>query len=98
MSAFAKWIDTFLDEKGVDLDHTFTVETPGAFWNTHMIPVYVVVNAAKSVSAAEQAVIKTTLVKLDFLNQPVLPYFEHLAKALAVALNELGQEAKTSRN
>ncbi|WP_124712938.1 hypothetical protein [Mycolicibacterium nivoides] len=87
MSAFTKWIDTFLDEKDVNLDHTFVIETPGHQWESHLIPVAVVVEVAKSVSASEQLQIKNTLVRLDACNQPVLPYFEHLAKALAEAVD-----------
>ncbi|OYN81881.1 hypothetical protein [Mycolicibacterium sphagni] len=87
MTAFGKWIDTFLDEKGVDLHHTFHIDTPdGGPWKWHSIPLEVVVEVAKGVSASEQMVIKNTLVRLDLCNQPVLPYFEHLAKALAEAV------------
>ncbi|QBP29195.1 hypothetical protein KNU48_gp048 [Mycobacterium phage Silverleaf] len=87
MSAFAKWIDTFVDEKGLDLGHTFTISTPGHVWETHYIPLEVVIDIAKGVSANEQLTIKNTLVRLDVCNQPVLPYFEHLAKALAEAVS-----------
>lgn len=89
MSAFATWLDTFLDEKGIDPEsYTFIVETPGKFWDTHIIPLESVIAAAKGVSAAEQLVIKNTLVKLDFCNQPVVPYFQHLANALAEAFDQ----------
>ncbi|ADL71077.1 hypothetical protein SEQ_HALENA_125 [Mycobacterium phage Halena] len=87
MAAFAKWIDTFIEEKGLDPSHTFTIETPGGKWGTHFIPLEVVVDIAKGVSANEQLTIKNTLVRLDVCNQPVLPYFEHLAKALAEAVS-----------
>ena len=98
MTNFAKWIDTFLDEKNIDLGHTFQIETPGQFWNTHLIPVECVVEAAKNVSPDEQLVIKHMLVRLDFYNQPVLPYLEHLATALVGALNDMGQSARASLN
>ncbi|ASR87153.1 hypothetical protein J4T94_gp063 [Mycobacterium phage Krypton555] len=94
MAAFANWLDTYLDEKGIEPeDHLFSCDTPGKFWTTHMVPMPVVVLAAKSVSAAEQLVIKNTLVRLDFLNQDPLPYFRHLAQAIAESWEETPEQA-----
>lgn len=91
MSAFATWLDTFVEEKNLDTDHLFTVETTGGFWNQHLIPLAVVMAAAKGVSASEQLIIKNTLVRLDLCNAPVMPYFEHLAKALAEVFKDTPQ-------
>lgn len=78
---FGKWLDTFVDEKGLDRDHTFEAEGPK--WGSNWIPLQVVIDAAKSASAKEQALIKTTLVKIDFRNGDVMHYFNYLAEALA---------------
>lgn len=80
-SGFAAWLDTFVSEKGIDTDHIFTV--PGPRWGDNMIPVSVVIEAAKNTGDREQRAIKDTLVKIDFRNGDVMHYFEHLAKALA---------------
>lgn len=81
MSGFNTWLDTFIDEKGIDLEHRFDVEGPQWGWNS--IPLSVVVDTAKRTSSAEQTEIKNTLVQIDHKNGDVLHYFEHLAKALA---------------
>lgn len=81
MSGFNTWLDTFIDEKGIDLEHRFDVEGPQWGWNS--IPLSVVVDTAKRTSSAEQTEIKNTLVQIDYKNGDVLHYFEHLAKALA---------------
>lgn len=78
---FANWIDTFLSEKGTNLDRIIEVEGD---MGVNMIPVAVVVEAMKNAPANEQAQIKATLVKIDFLNGDHMHFIEHLAKALAL--------------
>jgi hypothetical protein len=80
-NAFANWIDTFLAEKGVDLEHTF--EVPGRS-GLNLIPVASLVDAMKAAPAHEQAGIKSMVVRIDFANGDVLPYFAHLARAIAL--------------
>lgn len=80
-SAFATWLDTFVEEKGLNVDHVFTV--PGPRWGDNSIPLSVVLREAKATGSAEQKAIKDMLVKIDFRNGNVMLYFEHLAKALA---------------
>ena len=80
--AFASWLDTFVDEKGLDVDgEIFEIETSD-FWGEHMVPLAVVIEAAKNASPREQAAIKNILVQIDFRNGSVLHFFEHLAKGL----------------
>lgn len=81
MSGFATWLDTFISEKGLDLDHRFDVEGPQWGWNS--IPLGSVVDVAKQCDAAEQAKIKDTLVQIDFRGGDAMHFFEHLAKGLA---------------
>lgn len=77
---FATWLDTFNAEKGIDLEHVIEVEGPSGL---NCIPVGALVDVMKSAPANEQAGIKRTVIKLDFLNKAILPYYEHLARAIA---------------
>ncbi len=76
---FTNWIDTFIAEKGIDLEQRFEIEGPSG---TNSFPYGVIVEAIKSTSGAEQAAIKKTIVKIDFCNGDVCHYFRHLAQAL----------------
>lgn len=79
---FSTWLDTFISEKNVDLTSSFEVEGP--MWGTNHMCIQNVVDAMKMAPASEQAAIKNTLVRLDFINQPIEPYFHHLAQAIAL--------------
>jgi len=89
---FSTWLDTFADEKGLDREHRFDVTTEG-FWGSHSIPLGVVIDAAKSASAAEQAQIKDILVRIDFRNGDPMHFFAHLAKGLATAADPIEKGA-----
>ena len=78
---FAKWIDTFNDEKGIDLEARVTVEGASGM---NSIPIGAVVDAIKAAPAHEQAGIKRMIVRLDFLNKSVVDYYRHLAQAIAI--------------
>ena len=82
MKAFDKWIDTLVEEKQLDTEMIFEVE--GGAWGMNMIPLAVVIEAIKQTSVEEQAKIKDTLVKIDFMNGDVCHFFKHLAGALAI--------------
>lgn len=78
---FNTWIDTMMDEKGIDLEQIIEVE--GKEWGLNLIPVAVVIEHMKIAPKHEQSQIKTTLVKIDFLNGDVLHFIKYLAKAIA---------------
>lgn len=80
MKNFNKWLDTFIEEKGYDLEQVFEVNGPSG-WN--MIPLGCVVEAIKATTVSEQMGIKKMLVNLDFKNANCLNYFKHLAQAIA---------------
>lgn len=84
MNAFTKWLDTLLDEKGIDLEETFEITAKGGTPNTFSYAV--IVDAMKGTSPREQAAIKDTLVKIDFVNGDVRHFMRHLAGALAFDL------------
>lgn len=78
---FLNWLNTFVDEKGINTDHEFEVEGPSGY---NFIPVECVIDAIKSAPSHEQAAIKDTFVKIDFHNGDVYHFLNHLAGALAV--------------
>ena len=78
---FNKWLDTLVAEKGIHTDRVILVDGPSG--QNHM-PLEIVLDAIKATAPAEQAQIKATLVKIDFVNGDVMHFFEHLAKALAI--------------
>jgi hypothetical protein len=80
MASFGRWLDTFLEEKGIDLEETFEVEGPSG---ANFIPVGCIVELAKSAPSSEQAGIKGMLVRIDFANGNVRHFLKHLAGAVA---------------
>lgn len=78
---FAKWIDTFLSEKGIDLKEGFEVE---GVTGVNFMAYENVVHAMKQASKIEQAQLKGLLVKVDFHNGDVRHCLRHLAKAIAL--------------
>lgn len=83
---FATWLDTFVSEKGLDVDHVFEIKTDD-FWETHFITLEIVLWQAKeNASAAEQKQIKDIIVQIDFRNGDVMHFFNHLATGLAKGL------------
>lgn len=78
---FSKWIDTLVEEKGIDTESMFEIEGASG---TNMMPYGVVVEAIKSASTVEQDKIKAMLVKIDFCNGDVKHFLRHLAKAIAL--------------
>lgn len=79
-SAFDRWLDTFLREKEIDLEATFQLMGEKTGWN--LIPYGSVVELMKKAPAAEQAQLKTMLVKIDFVNGDVRDFMRHIMKAV----------------
>lgn len=77
---FAKWLDTFISEKGIDTEHVLEAEGDSG---TNFIPVGVIVEMMRGAPAQEQRGLKEMIVKIDFYNGDVLHYFTHLAQAVA---------------
>ena len=82
MFGFNKWLDVFVEEKGLDVNHYFTKS--GEKWGDNLIPLSVVIEAAKTASSNEQHRIKEVLVKIDFKNGDVMHFFDYLAGGLAI--------------
>ena len=75
---FTKWLDTLIEEKGIDLEQTFEFENDNG-WN--LMPYGVVVEAIKTTVGEEQRQIKNTLVKIDFANNLQLHPYELIVLA-----------------
>ena len=78
-SAFIKWFETFLDEKNLPLQ---LWEIEGEEGNVHLIDSGVVITNIKMCHPNDQAKIKDTIVKIDYINGDVNHYFHHMAKGL----------------
>lgn len=76
-SAFQKWFETFMEEKQLD-SKVYEVEHNG---DLHMIETEKVAELILKALPAEQAQIKNTIVKIDFMNGNVHHFFNHLAMA-----------------
>jgi hypothetical protein len=87
---FNTWLDTFLDEKRIDLGRFFDIEVGDEF---HLFTYGAVAQAIKAAPAHEQAAIQRTLVKIDFINGDVYHFLRHLGEALAHQRQAEGAEA-----
>lgn len=90
-SAFNKWLDTFIEEKGIDLEQVIEIKTET---NTHYFEVGNIIANIKATTPEEQAGIKDMIVKIDFYNGDVVDYFRHLAQALAENYEKQQEQSK----
>ena len=81
MTTFNTWLDTLIEEKGLDTETRFECEGDSGL---NSIPLGCVVEAIKQAPKYEQQGIKQTLVAIDFRNGDVMHFFNHLAGALAI--------------
>lgn len=93
---FDKWLDTFVEEKGIDLGQILEVKTDK---NTHYFEVGNIIENIKATTPEEQEEIKNMIIKIDFYNGDVVDYFKHLAQALAENYEQqMKIEEKTEEN
>jgi hypothetical protein len=83
--AFNRWLNTFVDEKGIDREAVMNVASLGN-GTMNAIPVQCLIEAMIAAPANEQAAIKTNLVKIDFGNGDVMRFFRYLAARIAINL------------
>lgn len=81
-TSYQNWLETFLMEKGIDLEEL--IEVDGEIFGKNFIPVGCVVKAILQAPANEKEKIKEIIVKIDFCNGDVMHFFRHLAKGLAI--------------
>ena len=63
---FNKWLDTLVEEKGLDTEFVFECE--GTDWGTNYIPLGAVIEFIKGCDASVKKKVKDTLVMIDFEN------------------------------
>ena len=82
MNNIATYLELLIGEKaGISMDTVIEVE--GADYGTNFIPLECVVEYILSSGAANQAAVKSTLVKIDFANGDVMHFFKHVASFMA---------------
>lgn len=80
--SFNSWLDTFIEEKGIDTHNIFEFKENGM---THLVETACVVAWIKNLNAAAKAKIKSNFVKIDFCNGDPMHFFEYLAKGMIKA-------------
>ena len=78
---FNTWLDTFIEEKRIDPEQILEVEGASG---TNMIPIKCLVKRIKAASSVDRKYIQRALINLDFANAPIVPFFKHLAEAVAI--------------
>ena len=89
-TAFARWLDTFLEEKGVDRTEFVVLkksETPEDWTTVHVMQIENIVMMIKEMPLSVQTEVKKILVELDVLNAPIEKIKEFL---IFIAKMELG--------
>lgn len=81
--SFDKWLDTFISEKGIDLEDTFDVEGPSG---TNTMPYGVIIEHMKIAGPQEQKALKNKMVYLDFKNADIKDFLRHLGGAIAAGV------------
>lgn len=81
---FNDWLDTFVYEKELDINHIFEIEKLDSIFGVNFIELGAVLDQIKSSPEIVRAKIKKNLVAIDFMNGDALHFFEFLAKRMAV--------------
>ena len=84
----AFWIDTFINEKGLDREHVFEKTSPNGTVN--LISLGRLIEAIRGTELLGLHTIRDTLVRIDFKNGDVMHYFDHLAGTLAIDFDQIG--------
>ena len=79
---FNKWLDTFVSEKGLNLEAVF--EADGKDFGANFIPLGSIVEFIKACDDATKSTIKTNFVKIDFMNGDVNHFFQYIANGMAI--------------
>ena len=78
-NAFTKWLDTFLEEKGTDLDTFINITSENKIT---MVQYINIVEFMKNTDTRTQAIIKNALVQIDFNNSSVERYLKWLGEKI----------------
>lgn len=77
---FRQWLETFLSEKKIPLDHTFTFDIANGFAS---ITVGAIVDQICISDSGTKKTIKEKIVRIDFCNDDVLHFFNFLGARIA---------------
>jgi len=80
MNNFKNWIDTFIDEKDLPMEDTFTIDKNGTMNIMSYKTIYEHMLIAND---QEQEQIKNMIVKIDYMNGNILNFFQYLGKLIA---------------
>lgn len=78
---FDNWLDTFVEEKGIDTEYEFQVV--GEYTGLNLIPVGCVIEYIKEQNEMNKAAVKDKLVQIDFHNGDVTDFFKYVAQFMA---------------
>lgn len=76
---FNKWLDTFIEEKGIDTSEEFNSTKKGI---TQTFSYEDIISNIKNSLEREQEKIKNKIIEIDFNNADVKDFFRHISKAL----------------
>ena len=82
MSVWNKWLDTFVEEKGIDTSYNFEFNEKGT---NHMVETAIVIDWIKKLDPETKAKIKSNFVKIDFFNGDPMHFLEFMAKGMIKA-------------
>ena len=80
MNNFKNWIDTFIDEKDLPMEDTFTIDKNGTMNIMSYKTIYEHMLIAND---QEQEQIKNMIVKIDYMNGNILNFFQYLGGLIA---------------
>ena len=80
MNNFKNWIDTFIDEKDLPMEDTFTIDKNGTMSIMSYKTIYEHMLIAND---QEQEQIKNMIVKIDYMNGNILNFFQYLGGLIA---------------
>lgn len=77
---FDEWLDKYIEEKGINLEETFSLEIDGA---GHLFDYASIIEQMKCTSKGEQEKIRNKIAEIEFYNADVKDFFRHLAIPIA---------------
>lgn len=80
---FNKWLDVFIEEKGIEREEHFCIETKETL---HIVQIDIVLDYLKNLPEADKKITKDTLVKIDFQNGDVKHFLKYVAKGIAIGV------------
>ena len=80
MNNFKNWIDTFIEEKDLPMEDTFTIDKNGTMNIMSYKTIYEHMLIAND---QEQEQINNMIVKIDYMNGNILNFFQYLGKLIA---------------